>query len=218
MTGSLRYDIENFPELTGETTEEILLKVDWFNRTNKRFCPPTSKENFIPSKTFHKNLIQRLNLIFVPIPRKHSPDEKSLAMAIYNIEHEYARIRFRPDARYIKPIKCVTYGQVWKGSVAKYEVCIDPNRRLFSSEQVRGKLTKEMKESILSRDGYRCQQSGCGCDVRERMHVHHIQPVSKDGDNIPGNLITLCDKCNWEIGNDWIPVSLNAARPMVLSW
>jgi hypothetical protein len=51
-------------------------------------------------------------------------------------------------------------------------------------------------ESVRKRDGYRCSQ--CGARNVE-LHVHHIVPLSKGGDNDLDNLTTLCDYCHGEI-------------------
>lgn len=49
---------------------------------------------------------------------------------------------------------------------------------------------KYLREVVLRRDGNRCQVSGC--PSRLELHVHHKSPVSKGGEHIPTNLITLC--------------------------
>jgi hypothetical protein len=53
-----------------------------------------------------------------------------------------------------------------------------------------------LAESVRKRDNYRCSQ--CGAQSVE-LHVHHIVPLSKGGDNDLNNLTTLCDYCHGEI-------------------
>ncbi len=48
-----------------------------------------------------------------------------------------------------------------------------------------------LREVVLSRDGNRCQVSGC--PSRVTLHVHHKIPVAKGGEHIPDNLVSLCD-------------------------
>jgi len=48
-----------------------------------------------------------------------------------------------------------------------------------------------LREVVLTRDGDRCQVSGC--PSRVTLHVHHKNPVSKGGEHIPHNLVSLCD-------------------------
>jgi len=48
-----------------------------------------------------------------------------------------------------------------------------------------------LREIVLSRDGNRCQVSGC--PSRVSLHVHHKTPVSKGGEHVPNNLVSLCD-------------------------
>ncbi len=48
-----------------------------------------------------------------------------------------------------------------------------------------------LKEVVHNRDGNRCQVTGC--PSRVSIHVHHKKSVSKGGEHVPDNLITLCD-------------------------
>jgi ssDNA-binding Zn-finger/Zn-ribbon topoisomerase 1 len=48
-----------------------------------------------------------------------------------------------------------------------------------------------LREIVLSRDGNRCQVSGC--PSRVTLHVHHQNPVSQGGEHVPVNLVSLCD-------------------------
>jgi len=50
---------------------------------------------------------------------------------------------------------------------------------------------KFLREVVLNRDGIHCQVSGC--PSRVTLHVHHQIPVSKGGEHIPSNLVSLCD-------------------------
>ena len=47
-----------------------------------------------------------------------------------------------------------------------------------------------LRQTILSRDNYECQQSDGLC--YGPLQIHHIIPLSKGGSNDPSNLITLC--------------------------
>lgn len=59
---------------------------------------------------------------------------------------------------------------------------------------------------VFKRDSFNCQY--CGKSAPEViLHVDHIKPVSKGGDNSMVNLVTACDSCNLgksnvEIGDD----------------
>ena len=52
-----------------------------------------------------------------------------------------------------------------------------------------------LRNSILRRDGWRCQS--CGSQLG--LEVHHITPRSKLGDDVEENLITLCWECHYRI-------------------
>lgn len=49
-------------------------------------------------------------------------------------------------------------------------------------------LPGRIKESVKRRDGGGCRI----CGFRIAVHVHHIQPRSRGGTDVIGNLITLC--------------------------
>jgi len=52
------------------------------------------------------------------------------------------------------------------------------------------------KAACLSRDGHVCQL----CGNRDRLHVHHVWPVSYSSLHTPQNLITLCNACHMQQG------------------
>ncbi len=49
-----------------------------------------------------------------------------------------------------------------------------------------------LREAVLERDGWRCQL----CGRRRDLHVHHIKPRSKLGDDCASNLIVVCARCH----------------------
>lgn len=56
-------------------------------------------------------------------------------------------------------------------------------------------IGKQLRFEVFKRDGFKCQYCGCSApDVI--LHVDHIDPVSKGGDNDIMNLITSCQACN----------------------
>ena len=48
-----------------------------------------------------------------------------------------------------------------------------------------------LREVVMTRDNDRCQVTGC--PSRLSLHVHHRTPVSRGGEHIPANLVSLCD-------------------------
>lgn len=62
-------------------------------------------------------------------------------------------------------------------------------------KKVRSGMTKKIRFEVFKRDGFKCQYCGSSApDVV--LHVDHVTPVSKGGDNDMMNLITSCDSCN----------------------
>ena len=72
------------------------------------------------------------------------------------------------------------------GSLPDFEY-LAPKRKAFSAKE---------RFDILERDGFRCKVCGATADEGVKLHVDHIKPVSKGGDNHPSNLQTLCEECN----------------------
>ena len=48
-----------------------------------------------------------------------------------------------------------------------------------------------LRDVVIARDNNRCQVTGC--PSRLSLHVHHKTPVSKGGEHVPVNLVSLCD-------------------------
>ena len=62
-------------------------------------------------------------------------------------------------------------------------------------KNVRKGISKKLRMEIFKRDSFKCGYCGKSApDVI--LHIDHIKPVSKDGDNHPLNLITACHDCN----------------------
>lgn len=57
---------------------------------------------------------------------------------------------------------------------------------------------QRIRFKILDRDGFRCQY--CGLSPRDSayivLHIDHIMPRSRGGDDSEKNLITSCNICN----------------------
>ncbi|ATB69879.1 hypothetical protein SJPD1_1774 [Sulfurospirillum diekertiae] len=65
-------------------------------------------------------------------------------------------------------------------------------------------INEKVRLKILKRDNYRCIKCGRSpaTHLGIALHIDHIKPFSKGGDNSEENLQTLCDKCNLGKGND----------------
>lgn len=56
-------------------------------------------------------------------------------------------------------------------------------------------ISKKLRFEVFKRDSFKCQYCGSSApDVI--LHVDHIEPISKGGDNSIVNLITACNSCN----------------------
>lgn len=65
-------------------------------------------------------------------------------------------------------------------------------------------INEKMRLKVLKRDNYKCVYCGKSpaTHLGVVLHIDHIKPFSKDGDNSFENLQTLCNKCNLGKGND----------------
>jgi 5-methylcytosine-specific restriction endonuclease McrA len=63
-------------------------------------------------------------------------------------------------------------------------------------KQPRVRLTSEdydmLRNEVLKRDGWRCQD----CGAMKDLQVHHIRPRSQLGGDVMQNLVTLCARCH----------------------
>jgi hypothetical protein len=60
---------------------------------------------------------------------------------------------------------------------------------------VRKSISKKLRFEVFKRDQFTCQY--CGAHPPSAiLHVDHIHPVAKGGDNDMDNLVTACESCN----------------------
>ena len=65
-------------------------------------------------------------------------------------------------------------------------------------------ISDKLRYQVLKRDNFKC--CACGAspakDPSVELHIDHIVPWSKGGENTAENLQTLCSKCNLGKSND----------------
>jgi excisionase family DNA binding protein len=83
----------------------------------------------------------------------------------------------------------------------------------------RKSLSSRRRFEVLKRDGFTCQYCGA-CPPTAVLHVDHIVPVSRGGENSLTNLITACSECN--LGKAAVPLtakrSAASARVFADEW
>ncbi len=125
-------------------------------------------------------------------------------------EHAFIFIFTRKRTRY-KQINYVRHPYTVVEEVERYSCSYDSLKYRFElleeidfetvlseyhSKKQRSLMTKELREQIAFRDGYRCQICGKYMPDGVGLHIDHIIPVSKGGKSVPSNLQVLCSKCN----------------------
>lgn len=63
----------------------------------------------------------------------------------------------------------------------------------------------KLRFAVLERDGFRCQYCGAAPskDSSTILHIDHLKPASKGGEDVIENLITSCSVCNLGKGNSF---------------
>ena len=90
-----------------------------------------------------------------------------------------------------------------------YSINLIPDIEYVGAREEREKVTPKLRYQIMKRDHFRCVICGASAEEGARLHVDHIQPVSKGGKTVESNLRTLCDKCNLGKSDQYDPNGLN---------
>jgi 5-methylcytosine-specific restriction endonuclease McrA len=69
------------------------------------------------------------------------------------------------------------------------------------SPVARGSISGTIRATIIQRDGHTCTYCGergtaTSDAAGQAWHIDHVQPVSRGGQTIPGNLVLACSGCN----------------------
>lgn len=75
---------------------------------------------------------------------------------------------------------------------ATEELAIEEFKTRKKPKKKAHKTSKEIRERIKTRDGFRCTL----CGETEGLEVHHIKHRSEGGDDSDNNLVTLCRRCH----------------------
>lgn len=98
------------------------------------------------------------------------------------------------EKRFVESILPVMH---WKVETASFDIHKIKNPEVSGVDYQNGpqKGFYNIKQYILHRDGYQCQNKQ-GKTHDKKLHVHHIRFRSKGGTDTPDNLITLCVSCH----------------------
>ena len=91
----------------------------------------------------------------------------------------------------------------WRNALNKFfgwangtHVPLEPADRLdLKTRKTPRNVNWRLRALVLMRDG-KCSLCGAGPKDGAKLHVDHIQPWSKGGETILGNLQILCERCN----------------------
>jgi HNH endonuclease len=147
-----------------------------------------------------------LRVAGMPWPRmyRYSPEE-----LVRRLE-EVWRVRGFPPGedsmRRFGRVSVWPYVEHWGSLGAAREQLSLFQRGLISREEMlkkRGRKKRErippaMRYEVLKRDGFRCVLCGANPkdDPKVKLQVDHINPVANEGETVPENLQTTCERCN----------------------
>ncbi len=87
----------------------------------------------------------------------------------------------------------IIYFKLYKSQLPVVEKAIETAGLMLGSDKSRGYCLEMMlRNEVLKRDGWRCQD----CGAMKDLQVHHIRPRSQLGGDVMPNLITLCASCH----------------------
>lgn len=79
---------------------------------------------------------------------------------------------------------------------------------MSNDNKIRKNISKKTRFEVLKRDSFSCQY--CGASAPEAiLHIDHIKPVSKGGNDDILNLVTACSDCN--LGKSNVELDDNSA-------
>lgn len=111
-----------------------------------------------------------------------------------------------------------------KGSTSRFAYYGIPKQarasRLVAREYRNGDMYGDdwetTRRAILVRDRYTCQDRRCGVrwppPMHGKLHVHHVQPLSRGGTNAHSNLLTLCHPCHRRVHEEMDAKRTNRKR------
>jgi hypothetical protein len=99
--------------------------------------------------------------------------------------------------REISFVESILPVSLWKLELASFDIHKISNPDVTGTGYQSGPLKDfyNVKQYVLSRDGYKCQ-SGQKTSHSQILHVHHKQFRSQGGSDAPDNLLTLCQTCH----------------------
>jgi hypothetical protein len=147
-----------------------------------------SREMFIPNEILFENLER----VWRTIGRQPTYTEMRKPLSDYSVSVYERRFGGWTKA-------CIKFIKLKEGDL-EFEKVVRENKPLLNKRYISEK--KRLK--VLKRDNYKCQKCGRSPATHRELflHIDHIKPFTKGGDNSVENLQTLCNKCNLGKNND----------------
>ena len=121
-------------------------------------------------------------------------DKVDLIMYAHHLEEQYNNLK-----RIRVPVEIDRRLEVIEETLNKLLLLIDLRLGITFKKLDKRILSKKIKQEILLRDNYTCQNCGKKSETLSqdiKLHIDHIIPLSKGGTNEPSNLRVLCSNCN----------------------
>lgn len=164
-----------------------------------------------------ENILSEVGIAPVPLGRRYTDEEcfeNILALwTHYGRQPHFGELKHPPST--VGPKAYIRRWGGWRAALSAFvkQVSepnaspVEPSSVVISGEsqstavleaQAPRSIPLSLRYRILSRDKFRCVTCGASPakDVNVELHVDHIHPWSRGGQNVEENLRTLCLKCN----------------------
>jgi predicted nucleic acid-binding Zn ribbon protein len=167
-----------------------------FNRTTcSRKCKYKNHSRLLSQKIDKKCIVCNESFLVSPADR----GRKYCSVKCFRIDHKAKKKPCMNCGKLISLDK-TTCSKECMAKYYKVFLCGEnnPNWRGGSDRRINSGIGLILREKILARDEFTCQD--CGQNLKEDsrfLHIHHVLEVSKGGKSVESNLITLCFVCHW---------------------
>lgn len=186
MTGELRANIAYFSDYVARVKENRN-KLFVYNEKIKELLQREYTVDYVALELSEKTYLRREKKLF----------DKQVLLPVVDCA-------FRVTMTYSSPKGKVNLS---KNGVFKFDdmfVCLESVSRARLDKATysrlaaveRGEVSDSLRYDILNRDNFTCVICGASSKQGARLHVDHIIPIAKGGKSVPGNLRTLCERCN----------------------
>ena len=187
----------------------LIYEKEFKSSTSVRNANPERYIGIVRMENFGDNNVRMRNYFRKCLEAKENYNKRLRELNLHP-EHKtlrrYLKAELTPENDYVLYVRFFWQG-VRSNASEKYGVNLDGIQQYIEQKPTathkqaeRRAMTKELREEILVRDHYTCQNCGfypgANEHARRALQVDHIVPVAKGGLTVAKNLQVLCANCN----------------------